>query len=253
MWATMTMSSHLLTASTYVSARDHSLWLPKNLAVSIDLSADSVTICGIYHTSNFHERRRSLFLEQIPGPDIRCERREYKHGMQNEWSICESSVHTETVENSEVQVRICWRQVRFSQLLLSLQVTAAERTKRTLLRGLMPCEMGIENPWIPWFPSCLACFLPSQFVIYVTSRDGNIFSTRKREYLHHCVVWSQLTSTRGARPLFCLQRKVARLFYEQQNDKQWRTGFKVRLSQSNFYIPLWSILYYETHRLASCG
>jgi hypothetical protein len=138
--------------------------------------------------------------------------------MQNEWSICESSVHTETVENSEVEVRICWRHVRFSRLLLSLQVTAAERTKRTLLSGLMPCEMGIENPWIPWFPSCLSCFLPSPFVIYVTSRDGNIFSTRKREYLRHCVVWSQLTSTRGARPLFCLQRKVASLFYEQQND-----------------------------------
>lgn len=134
--------------------------------------------------------------------------------MQNEWSICEFSVHTETVENSEEQVAICWRHARFFQLLLSLQVTAAGRTKRTLLRGLMPCKMRIENPWIPWFPSCLACFLPSPFVIYVSTY---IFNTEER-VPHHCVVWSQLTSTRGARPLFCLQRKVASLFYVQQND-----------------------------------
>ena len=37
---------------------------------------------------------------------------------------------------------------------------------------------------------------------------------------HHCVVvWSQLTNTRGATLLFCLQRMVADLFCKQQDDK----------------------------------
>jgi hypothetical protein len=99
----------------------------------------------------------------------------------------------------------------FTRALLSLQVTPADRIKRSLLRGLMPCKMGAETPWIPWLPSFLR--IPVRYT-HVTSRDVYIFSTWTREYptivlwfavswpaqgeLHYCSVyreWSQTSYT----------------------------------------------------------
>lgn len=82
--------------------------------------------------------------------------------------------------------------------------------------------MGAETPWIPWLPSWLAGFLSTYpCSLYIRNIRGRKYIFYMDERVpHHCVVvWSQLTSTRGATLLFCLQRMVADLFNKQQDDK----------------------------------
>lgn len=118
----------------------------------------------------------------------------------------------------------------FTRALLSLQVTPADRIKRSLLRGLMPGKMGAEKPWIPWLASWLAGFLSTYpCSLYIRNIRGRKYIFYMDERVpHHCVVvWSQLTSTRGDTLLFCLHRMVADLFYKQQDDKivaNWLQG-----------------------------
>jgi len=110
----------------------------------------------------------------------------------------------------------------FTRALLSLQVTPADRIKRSLLRGLMPGKMEAETPWIPWLPGSLAGFLSTYpCSLYIRNIRGRKYIFYMDERVpHHCVVvWSQLTSTRGATLLFCLHRMVADLFCKQQDDK----------------------------------
>jgi hypothetical protein len=102
------------------------------------------------------------------------------------------------------------------------------------------------NSLVSFPPGFLSPISVLYICLYVTSRDGNIFSTRKREYL--TIVWSEVSwPAQGELGHCSVYRERSQVSStSNRTTTQWRTGFNVRLIQSHFYIPLWSILYYET-------
>ena len=168
-----------------------------------------VTTSGIKNRGRFYERSTSLFLEQILHADVRDEGTDTRLRTNDRFSFAVYKPKLLQVENSERQVGIRWRYIHSSTA--QPPSNSSWQNKKIPFKRIDALQNGSRNA-----VNSLTPFLsPYPCSLYTRNITGRVYIFYMDERVpHHCVVvCSQLTSTRGATLLFCLQRMVANLLY----------------------------------------